>query len=416
MARGLNKLSARAVATLTKAGRHSDGGGLYLSISKDNYTTRRRWVFLFRWDGRLKEMGLGGLDSLPLARARELAAACRLELAGKRNPLEMRRAAHEAEKQVAATQRAEAERAKTFGQVAAEFLTDNRRDWSNAKTVYQWHHSLEVYAAPLRNIPVAEITTGHVLDVLKPIWTEKPETARRTRNRIEAVLDAARVRGFVPAHMANPARWHGHLDHLLPAPPRPAHHKAMPFKDVPAFVAALRERSGISAVALEFVILTAARLGEVRGVRWREIDLDARVWECPPERMKARKMHRVPLSARALAILAEMGPGAKDELIFPGHSKGRPLSNMVMKALFKRMKIEGITSHGFRSSFRDWAGECTNFPREVCEAALAHAVGNAVELAYRRVDALEKRRMLMDAWAAYCEQRHGNVVRISRNG
>ena len=193
----------------------------------------------------------------------------------------------------------------------------------------------------------------------------------------------------MPAHIANPARWHGHLDHLLPAPPRPEHHKAMPFKDVPAFVAALRERSGVSPRALEFVILAAARLGEVLGMRWGEIDLAARVWECPAERMKGRKAHRVPLSTRVVAILMEMGPKAKDALVFPGQSEGRPLSNMVMKALFKRMKVEDVTSHGFRSSFRDWAGECTNFPREICEASLAHAVGNAVEMAYRRADALE---------------------------
>ena len=415
MARELNKLSARAVATLTKPGRHSDGGGLYLSVSTDGGTTRRRWVFLFRWDGKLKEMGLGGLDSVPLARARELAAACRLNLAGKRNPLEVRRAAQDAERQADEAKQAAALAVRTFGQVADEYLADHAREWSNGKTAYQWHQSLHVYAGPLRPIPVAEITTEHVFDTLKPIWTEKPETARRTRNRIEAVLDAARARGLVPAHLANPARWHGHLDHLLSPPPRPRHHKAMAFKDVPAFVARLRERKGVSPRALEFVILTAARLGEVLGMRWGEIDLDDRVWECPAERMKARKPHRVPLSARALAILTEVGPGAKDAFVFPGQSEGRPLSNMVMKRLSLRMGLDDMTSHGFRSSFRDWAGECTNFPREVCEAALAHAVGNAVELSYRRGDALEKRRVLMETWAAYCEPRKDNVVPLTRS-
>ncbi len=214
--------------------------------------------------------------------------------------------------------------------------------------------------------------------------------------------------------MANPARWHGHLDHLLPAPPRPEHHKAMPFKDVPAFVAHLRERSGVSPRALEFVILTAARLGEVLGMRWGEIDLAARVWECPGGADEGAQG-----ASRAAIDTSRRDPdgdgtGAKDALVFPGQSEGRPLSNMVMKALFKRMKVEDMTSHGFRSSFRDWAGECTNFPREICEASLAHAVGNAVELAYRRADALEKRRELMDAWAAYCEGRARNIVPMSR--
>ena len=415
MARELNKLSARAVATLAKPGRHSDGGGLYLSISKNGSSTRRRWVFLFRWEGKLKEMGLGGLSGVPLARAREMAAACRLDLAERRNPLDVRRAAQEAEREADQARR-NVRHATTFGDVADTLLAAKGTAWTNAKHAYQWRQSLEVYAAPLRALPVAEINTEHILSALQPIWLVKPETASRTRGRIEAVLDAARARGLIPAHEANPARWKGHLDHILPTPAKltRGHHAAMPWKDVPAFVAQLRQRDGVSPRALEFIILTAARLNEVLGMRWGEIDFEARVWECPAGRMKARKKHRVPLSDRAIAILIGMRPGPADSLVFPGKERGKTLSNMVMKRLSLRMKIDGLTSHGFRSSFRDWAGECTNFPREVCEAALAHTIGNAVERAYRRADALEKRRRLMDAWAAFCEQRSGNVVRMSR--
>ncbi len=413
MAKSLNRLSARLVSTLAIPGRHADGGGLYAAVSTDG--NRRRWVFLFRWKNRRSEMGLGSLDAVPLARARELAAKCRLDLAEGRNPLEARRTTQEAEQTALDTQRIVKARLTTFGEVADALIASKSPGWRNAKHSAQWVMTLEVYAASLRPMPVSEITTEHVLAALQPIWMTKPETAVRTRGRIEAVLDVARVRGLIPAHEANPARWRGHLDHLLP--PRDklsrGHHAAMPWQKVPAFMVDLRQRPGVAPRALEWCILTAARLGEALGTRWREIDLETAVWECPGDRMKARKPHRVPLSPSAIALLRSLPTGAPDDLVFPGAKFGRPLSNMVMKALFNRMGVHNATTHGFRSSFRDWAGEATTHPREVCEAALAHTVGNAVELAYRRGDALEKRRALMIDWATFLAAApNANVVPI----
>lgn len=398
MPRALNRLSARHVATLRKPGRHADGGGLYATISKDG--SRRRWAFIFRWDGKLREMGLGAIDAVPLARAREIAAQCRLAIAEGRNPLAERQASRNAQREE------ETARAvpRSFGDVADDLIAMRSPGWRNAKHRAQWRMTLEIYAAPLREKHVAEITTEDVLAVLMPIWTAKPETAARTRGRIEAVLDAARARGLVAAGAANPARWRGHLDHLLPKRGKLSrgHHAALPWGELPQFMRELRDRSGMAPLALEWCILTASRLGEALGTRWGEIDIEAAVWECPAQRMKAGKVHRVPLSPAAVALLDRLRSGPPDSLVFPGAKPGRPLSNMVMKSLFKRMGRDNITSHGFRSSFRDWAGECTHHPREVCEAALAHAVGDAVELAYRRGDALSKRRALMNDWAIYC--------------
>lgn len=402
MGKALNRLSARLVSNLRAPGRHADGGNLYATVSKDG--TSRRWVFLFRWQGRRCEMGLGGLDAVPLARAREMAARYRLDLAEGRNPLECRRTAHEGERRTLEQHAAQA-RMKTFGQVADELVATKSPGWRNAKHRAQWSMTLQVYAEPLRSRIVSEITTDDILAVLQPIWTMKPETASRTRGRIEAVLDAARVRGFLAAESANPARWRGHLSHLLP--PRSkltrGHHAALPWQQLPAFMQELRQRRGTAPRALEFCILTAARLGEALGTRWCEIDLQAATWECPAERMKAHKAHRVPLSPAVISLLQSLPQGKPDDLVFPAARRGKLLSNMVMKSLFKRMGMNNITSHGFRSTFRDWAGETTNHPREICEAALAHAVGNAVELAYRRGDALEKRRALMKDWAAYID-------------
>lgn len=418
MGRALNRLSARGVATLRTPGRHADGGGLYAAVSKSGQS--RRWVFLFRWQGRRSEMGLGSLDSVPLARARELAARCRLELAQCRNPLESRRAAQDSERRARDAECAARARHKTFGEVADALIAAKSPGWRNAKHRAQWSMTLKVYAAPLRSKTVTEITTEDVLMVLQPLWSAKPETAARTRGRIEAVLDAARARGYIAAEAANPARWRGHLDHLLPARNRlrRRHHAALPWTELPAFMCALRQRSGTSARALEWCILTASRLGEALGTRWREIDFEWGIWQCPAERMKAHEAHRVPLSPSALALLRSLPRGESDDLVFPSTQPGKPLSNMVMAALYKRMGVQNITSHGFRSTFRDWAGEATNYPREVCEAALAHQVGNAVELAYRRGDALEKRRALMNDWAAYMDDtagRRGEPLRLVRS-
>jgi integrase len=277
--------------------------------------------------------------------------------------------------------------------------------------------TLREYAAPLRSKHVDEITTEDVLAVLQPIWREKPETASRLRGRIEAVLDAARARGFIPRNEANPARWRGHLDHLLPKRGKLSrgHHAALPYAELPAFLASLREREAVAALALEFTILTAARSGEVLGARWLEIDLATKVWAVPAARMKAAREHRIPLSAAALAILEKLAEAKTGEYVFPGRSADRPLSVMAMEMVLRRMKVEGVTVHGFRSAFRDWAGNETHFAREIAEAALSHVVGDKAEQAYRRGDALEKRREMMEAWAAWCEPKSGeNILRFKK--
>lgn len=386
MGRETKRLNARTVATLTKPGRHADGGNLYLSISPNG---GRRWIFLYRWAGRQLEMGLGSARDVSLARARELADAARAKLAEGVNPLEMRRS----------------ERAiPTFGEAADALVDDIASGFRNAKHLEQWRMTLKNYAATLRSKSVADITTEDVLAALKPIWTTKSETASRLRGRIERVLDAAKAKGQRTGE--NPARWRGHLDSLLPKRQKlqRGHHAAMPYAAVPEFMTRLRSVSGSSCLALEFLILTAARTGEVREAIWNEVDLESKVWAVPAHRMKAGKAHRVPLSGAAVDVLQrtkelqERPEGSA--FIFPGGKPGKALSVMALDMLLRRLKVDD-TVHGFRSSFRDWAGEETSFSREVAEAALAHTVGDAVERAYRRSDALEKRRKLMEAWSAF---------------
>ncbi len=386
MGRETKRLTARTVATLTTPGRHADGGNLYLSISANG---GRRWIFLYRWAGKQLEMGLGSARDVSLARARELADVARAQLAEGINPLEARRA--------------EQAVIPTFGAFADELVETLRSGFKNEKHRWQWKHTLEVYGAPLRSLQIDRVSTEDVLGVLQPLWQTKQETASRLRGRIERVLDAAKAKGLRSGE--NPARWRGHLDALLPKRQKlqRGHHAAMPYAEVPAFVAELQQRRATAALALEFAILTAARTAEVLGATWREIDREAKVWTIPAARMKMGKEHRVPLTDRALAILAaaeeERGEG---DYLFPSPRKGKPFSDMAMAMLLKiRMNRPHLTVHGFRSSFRDWAGEETSFPREIAEAALAHTVGDATERAYRRADALEKRRKLMEAWAKY---------------
>lgn len=388
MGREVKKLSARAVTTLTKPGRHSDGDGLYLVVDPSG---ARRWLFMFRWQGKLKEMGLGGTSSVTLAEARDKANAARRQLQAGTSPLEAKRAAEAA-----------AQAGQTFGAFADELVEDIKGGFRNEKHKWQWSHTLKIYAASLRPIPIDAVSTEHVLDVLKPLWSTKQETASRLRGRIERVLDAARAKGIRTGD--NPARWRGHLDHLLPRRQKlqRGHHPAMPYTDVPGFISELRQRDGTAAQALEMTIICASRSGEVLGATWDEFDRKAKVWTIPGKRMKAGIEHRVPLTDRALDILDAAEKLKTSDYVFPGARKGKPLSNMAMAVLLKkRMKHAGLTVHGFRSSFRDWAGEHTSFPREVAEAALAHIVGDEVERAYRRGDALEKRRKLMAAWAQY---------------
>lgn len=397
----MGKLTARTAAT-AKAGRHGDGAGLYLVVSPSG---ARKWVFRFTWQGKVTEMGLGAADVVPLAEARRSRDEARRTLAGGRNPIEARRDAIR-----------EQSGKPTFGEIADALIAAKGHEWRNAKHRAQWTMTLTQYARPLRPRPVDEIDTAAVLAVLKPIWLEKPETASRLRGRIEAVLDAAKAQGHRKGE--NPAAWRGHLSHLLPKRGKltRGHHAAMAYDDVPAFVARLRERDALAAMALEFCILTATRSGEVLGARWSEIDMAGKVWTVPAARMKAAREHRIPLTGRALAILERLAEGRTGECVFPGQRHGKPLSGMAMEMCLRRMKVEGATVHGFRSAFRDWAGNETHFPREVAEAALAHVIGDKAEQAYRRGDALEKRRALMEAWARHCEPKGGNVVNLRKSG
>ena len=347
-------------------------------------------------------MGLGALaDGVTLRDAREAALEARKALKAGVNPIDARREA----RRLAAGK-------PTFGQVADALLETKAGEWRNEKHREQWRIALTETVATLRGRPVDEIDTEAVLEALKPIWAEKVETASRLRGRIEAVLDYAKAQGYRAGE--NPARWRGHLAHLLPKRGKLArgHHAAMAYHEVPDFLARLREIDSISARALEFTILTAARSGEVFGARWGEIDLENNVWVIPAERMKAGREHRIPLSDRAAAIVTELSEARISEFVFPGRGAGKPLSHIAMAKVLKRMRVEGVTVHGFRSAFRDWAGNETNFAREVAEAALAHVVGDKAEQAYRRGDALDKRRALMMAWEQYLlpGPAHGGAV------
>ncbi len=395
------KLTSRKVAT-APVGKHADGGGLYLFVDG---RASRRWFFLFSWHGRRPQMSLGNAQDVSLADAREAAANARKLVRSGINPIELRKA--------------EASKAETptFGQIADELLESKLSEWRNDKHREQWRIALVQSVKPLRDMPVDVIDTEAVLGVLKPLWSEKPETASRLRGRIEAVLDAAKAKGHRSGE--NPAHWRGHLSHLLPKRQKltRGHHAAMHYAELPAFLARLREQDNVGAWALEFTILTATRSGEVYGARWAEVDMSAKVWTLPPERTKAGRAHRVPLCDQAMVILNRLEEAKTCEFLFPSPRHHNKLSHVAMAKALRRAGNENATVHGFRSAFRDWAGNETHFPREVAEAALAHVVGDKAEQAYRRSDALEKRRALMDAWASYIEQdKGGNVVPLQRSG
>jgi integrase len=382
-------------------GRYGDGGKLYLLVRPDRSAY---WLFRYTAAGKLREIGLGparGASAVALAKARKKAAELFEQVADGLDPLAERDAKAEAEAVKAKT---DARRAITFKDVAEEYLANHAGGWGNPKHKAQWGTTLATYAYPLIGArPVAEVTTDDVLGVLRPIWQAKPETAVRVRGRIESVLTAATVKGLRTGE--NPARWRGHLAELLPARSKVApveHHAALPFTELPAFFLRLQAADGLGARALELAILTAARTGEVLGAIWGEIDLDAALWTIPAARMKARREHRVPLSAPAVALLRKLATLREGEHVFTGQRAGKALSNMALLMTLRRMKRGDLTAHGFRSTFRDWAAETTGFPSEVVEMALAHAVGDKVEAAYRRGDLFEKRRELMEAWGTYC--------------
>jgi integrase len=401
-----------------KPGRYGDGGGLYLLVRSPE---AKFWLFRYTMPGaKMRELGLGragiGAGAVSLAEARGRASNLyRLVKAGV-DPLAKR----EADAASAAAEAAAAQiRSKTFRDVAEMFLASHEAGWRNPKHRQQWRNTLDTYTHPhMGAVPVTEVATAHVMSALEPIWTAKPETASRVRGRIEAVLDYAAAREWRRGE--NPARWRGHLAKLLPARGKVArveHHAALPWAEIPSFMYLLRQREGMAARALEFGILTAARTAEVLGTRWCEIDFEQAVWVVPAKRMKAGREHRVPLAPAAVALLRGLlPPNAPNHLteaagaaglVFPGASEGRPLSNMAMLMLLRRMERGDLTAHGFRSSFRDWVAEATTFPRELAEAALAHVNGDKTEAAYQRGDLLAKRRRMMEAWAAYCATQSG---------
>jgi integrase len=397
MARTVGKLTALKVARDLPAGMYADGAGLYLQVTGAG---AKSWIYRFSLHGKAREMGLGSLAAVSLADARIKAGECRRLRQEDVDPIEARKSRRE---QAAL----DAAKTLTFKEAAASYIASHRAGWRSGKHAAQWENTLATYAEPvLGKLSIQAIDTTLVLKVLEPIWKPKPETASRVRGRIEAILDWAKVRGLRQGE--NPARWRGHLDHLLPARSkvrRVKHHAAVPYAELPDFIEELRLQEGGAARALEFTILTAARTGDTIGAMWGEFNTSDKLWTVPAERMKAGREHRVPLSARALAILrgaAEARTPAAD-YVFPGGKAGRPLSNMAMTEVLRRMGRGGITVHGFRSAFRDWAAERTSFPSEVAEMALAHAVSDKVEAAYRRGDLFEKRRRLMAEWATYCD-------------
>jgi integrase len=390
--RGSNRLSAMRVARATKPGRYADGGGLYLQVSQSG---TRAWLFRFMRNGAARHMGLGPVRDVSLAEARTKAGECRKLLLSGADPIVQRAA-------MRLKAKLDSAHTITFKQCAERHIDAHEAGWKNAKHRAQWKSTLATYAYPVfGGLPVAVVDTALVLKAIEPIWLTKPETADRVRGRIQAVLDWACVRGFRSGE--NPARWRGHLDKLLPARSKVArikHHAALPYLEIPVFMEELRGCVGVGARALEFAILTATRTSETLNARWSEIDTVAKLWTIPAGRMKAGREHRVPLSASALEILEALP--REGDFVFVGAGVNRPLSNMALLTTLRRMGRGELTVHGFRSTFRDWCAERTAYAREVAEMALAHAIGNQTEAAYRRGDLYEKRRRLMSDWAKYC--------------
>lgn len=400
----IHRLTTRKVAT-AGPGKYEDGGGLRLVVSNAG---AKKWVLRFTIDGKRREMGLGSFPDVGLAEAREKATKHRKQAKDGIDPIEARLS--------------EPEKTPTFTRCAARYIRAHRRGWKNAKHARQWVSTLKTYARPkIGKKKVDTITTEDILKILSPIWTTKTETAKRVQGRIENILDYAAAHKY--RDPMNPARWRGHLDKLLPRPSRVkkvTHHPAMPYTEVPAFMAELTSKGSVSALALRFLILTATRTSEVLQAQWNEIDPEAAVWTIPAERMKARREHRVPLSDAALSILETLPHIAGNPYLFPGTRHGRPLSNMALLQLMRKMAygVNGdrgdYVPHGFRSSFRDWSGEVSSFPRDVAEMALAHVIENKVEAAYRRGDLFAKRRRMMQEWADYVNKQRAELIPLDK--
>lgn len=396
MPKKADELGPLAVSRLKKPGRHPVGGvaGLRLQISKSG---ARSWILIATVGGKRREMGLGGYPDVTLAGARDAARAARALIASGVDPIAEAKAARSALQAAGAS-------VLTFNECAEKYIRAHESEWKNPKHIAQWRSTLETYAGPvLGKLNVADIELPHVLGVLEPIWKTKTETASRVRGRIESVLDWAKVRGYRTG--PNPAQWKGHLDHVLPAPgkvQKPEHHRALPIDEMPSFMGHLRKAEGLGALALEFAILTAARSGEVRGAAWGEIDLEARTWTVPAARMKAGIAHEVPLSEPAARLLKSLPRIAGSEFVFPA-PRGGQLSDMTLSGVMRRMKVAAVP-HGFRSTFRDWCAERTNFPRDVAEHALAHQLPDKTAAAYQRSTLFVKRRAMMEEWGAFCER------------
>jgi integrase len=393
MPRKAREMPALEVGRLKADGMHAVGGvpGLYLQVVQP----ARTWILRATIGHRRRDMGLGPFPEVGLALAREKARQARQQIDQGLDPIEVR-------KQAKGSLKASVEATRTFAECTAGFLDAKSSEWRNAKHRQQWQNTVTQYADPvIGEVLVRDVQLGHVLRILEPIWKTKTETASRLRGRLESVLDWATVRGYRTG--SNPARWRGHLDKLLPAPAKIAkveHHQALPIDSVPLFMRALRAKSGVGARALEFLILTGVRSGEARGATWDEIDMERAEWLIPAKRMKVAKEHRVPLSPAVLRLLQSLPRLDGTPYVFPSR-KGGPLSDMTLTKCMRDMSVDAVP-HGFRSTFRDWASERTSFPREVCEMALAHAIGDKVEAAYRRGELLEKRRGLMTEWSEFC--------------
>ena len=406
MAQTIGRLSAISVAS-KNPGYHADGANLYLRVTPGG---SRGWIFRFAIGGRTRDMGLGSYPEISLATARQHAETFRKLVKEGVDPIERRKTER-------AAQHVASAKTLTFDECAREYIKEHEPAWRSVKHRAQWSSTLKRYVSPaFGKLPAFDIDVGLVLKALKPIWNSKPETASRLRGRIEAVLDWARVHGYRSGE--NPARWKGNLKGALPNPTSTrivVHHAALPYVEIGSFMAALRERGDRTARALEFTILTAARSAEALGATWDEIDFTNKLWKIPAARMKGSREHRVPLSPPAVALLNRMQTVRDREFVFPGLKAGQPLGDMAMLKLLARVGRDDLTVHGFRSTFRDWAAERTNFPREVVEMALAHRIGTEVELAYRRSDLFEKRRLLMARWAEYCAAAAtGEVVQLRR--
>lgn len=415
----MTKLTAKTVESLARAGipgYTGDGQGLYFQVSQ---VGGKSWVFRYKKDGKSRMMGLGRYPETSLSQAREKAIALRNQTNSGIDPLEARdlerkrlREEQELLEQKRREEAAQSARLITFEKASRDYITSHSAGWRNAKHAQQWINTLSTYAFPIiGQLQTNEISTEHVLQILTPIWTTKPETASRVRNRIELVMDAAKARGLRGGE--NPARWRGHLDKLLPARSKVRkvqHHVALPWRELPAFIARLDAHDEPSYQAMRLTILTACRTSEVLHAHWSEFDFKTQTWIIPASRMKAHREHRVPLSTAVQKLLEGLPRIENSPFLFPGARKAKPISNMAMLMALRRLRRSDLTMHGFRSTFRDWAAENTLFPREVCELALAHKIADGAEAAYWRSDLVEKRRALMNAWAEYCTQQSADSI------